>query len=356
MKDVKDNLPLKAYYVITTKNIRKIYTSHKICLFGGQDCSTAIKSHSVRVSALNKISINGHVLNFGHPTHEEWDDVYNNSKYLPKRIGINDASIYYGFCDYHDNSIYAEIEKQQINPDKNQIFLSHFRAYSFAYYRNITAGDALKAIYDAKLPKGHNADDALLTLSSHFQPQEEAYQDLKIKFEQMRSNIVENKIPNLKFLFIRLRSIPGLLCTTLFTPIFDIKGNFLLPLVDPIELSTCQTMSITISIDSIGGFILLAWEDDDQLTIAWVKTFVECDYDLNRLIAVIIGDTDNFYFNPNWWNDLTEPKKKSLMYFASTQFLDMVDESKDHLKLKYEIIADSQDSYIDWKKESVSTF
>jgi len=174
MKDLKDNLPLKAYYAITTKNLRKIETSHKTCLFGGQNCSTAIKSHSVQVSALNKIAINGHVFNFGHLSHEELDDVYNNSVYLPKQIGINDASIYYGFCDYHDNSIFTEIEKQQINPDINQIFLFHFRAYSFAYYRNITGGDALKAIYDAKRPKNHNADDALLTLSSHFQPQEEA--------------------------------------------------------------------------------------------------------------------------------------------------------------------------------------
>lgn len=273
MKNLKDNLPLKAYYAIMTKNLRKIDTSHKLCLFGGENCSTAIKSHSVQVSALNKIAINGHVFNFGHLSHEEWDDVYNNSKYLPKKIGINDASIYYGFCDYHDDSIYAEIEKQQINPDINQIFLFHFRAYSFAYYRNITAGDALKAIYDAKRPKDHNADDALLTLSSHFQHQEEAYKDLKFNFERMRSNIIEDKIPNLKSLFIRLRGIPDLLCTTLFTPIFDIKGNFLLPLIEPSELLTCQTMSITISIDSIGGFILLAWEEDDHFDQCMGKDF-----------------------------------------------------------------------------------
>ena len=111
------------------------------------------------------------------------------------------------------------------------------------------------------------------------------------------------------YIFIRINCIPDVMCSTLFSPIFDIEEKFLLPLAKKGELDSCQSMSITISKDSIGGFLLLAWNGEETLTSAFIRTFVESGYDLNRLIAVIFGNTENFFFNGSWWQKLDDERE-----------------------------------------------
>ena len=60
-------------------------------------------------------------------------------------------------------------------------------------------------------------------------------------------------------------------------------------------------MPITISKDSVGGFLLLSWKSEDTVTRAFMRTFIKSGYDLNRLMAVIFGNTENFFFNRIWW-------------------------------------------------------
>ena len=64
-----------------------------------------------------------------------------------------------------------------------------------------------------------------------------------------------------------------------------------------------------------------------------VELPIESGYDLNRLIAVIFGNTENFFFNGSWWQKLDDERRDMLMYFASVSFLGLADPARDHLQL-----------------------
>jgi len=354
MKDIPGNLPLKAYHAITSKKVRQIFTSYKSCLIGGDGCPKAISSHSVPVAALVSIANDGHVYTFTSPTHEELERIYSSCKYGPKPLGINRASTYHGFCSNHDDLIFSEIEKCDIKPTSKQVFLFHFRAYSRTFYLNVNSGKALREIHNAKLPDDHNPIDALVKGASAFQSQGEAFSDLIRNFESMKSSVDSGTVPMLDHIFIRINCIPDVMCSTLFVPIYDIEGRFLLPLAKRSELDSCQTMSITISKDSAGGFLLLAWKGEDTLTSEFIRTFIESGYDLNRLIAVIFGNTDNFFFNEIWWQNLDEERRDMLMSFASVLFLEPVDPTRDHFQLMYRVLLNHQKIYVNWPILSVN--
>ena len=355
MKKIPGSLPLKAYYAIISRKVDQISTSYKKCLIGGDSCTRAIKSHSVPVAALENIAVNGHVyaIKSKSPTYDELEAIYNNYKYQPKPCGINEASTYHSFCSSHDDSLFTEIEKHNIEPTNRQTFLSHFRAHSKALYHNITNNEALQEIYNAKLPDNHNPKDALANVASNFQPQAETFSDLYRIFESMKSDLASGNLPVLNSILIRIGCIPDVMCSTIFTPIFDIDGNFLLHLTNHDKSNFFPTMSITISKDYIGGFILLVWRPQDILTSAFTKIFITSNYDLNRLIAVIFGNTGNFFFSRDWWNNLSDDKKEMLMYFASIGYLQQVDSKRDHLSLMYGFVLNHQKIYINWPITSV---
>jgi hypothetical protein len=303
---------------------------------------------------LESIANDGHVYTFTNPTHDELESIYKGCKYPPKPCGINEASTYHGFCSNHDDTIFSEIEKRDIKPTNRQVFLFHFRAYSRTFYLNVNSGKALQEIYNAKLPDDHNPIDALATVASHFQPQADAFSDLTRNFESMKSSMASGTVQMLDHIFIRISCIPDVMCSTLFTPIYDIEGKCLLPLAKKGELDSCQTMSITISKDSVGGFLLLAWKSEDTLTSAFMGTFIESGYDLNRLIAVIFGNSENFFFNGTWWQKLDDERRNMLMYFASVSFLGLVDRARDHLQLMYRALLNHQKIYVTWPILSVN--
>jgi hypothetical protein len=348
MKNKSGSPPLKAYYATTSKKVEQISTSHKTCLIGGVGCAKAIKSHSVPVAALGSIANDGHVYTFTSRTLDELERIYNGCKYLPKPCGINEASIYHGFCSNHDNAIFSEIEKRGIEPTNRQVFLFHFRAYSRAFYLNINGGKALREVYDAKLPDDHNPVEALETVASHFEPQVEAFSDLTKNFDSMKLDMASGTIPTLDYIFIRINGNPDVMCSTLLVPAYDIEGHFLLPLAKAGELDSCQTISITIAKDSVGGFVLLAWKGEETLTSAFMRTFIKSGYDLNRLIAVIFGNTENFFFNRNWWQNLDDERRNMLMYFASVPDLRLADSARDHLQLMYRVLFKLQKRYVNW--------
>ncbi|NTU52680.1 MAG: hypothetical protein HGA97_03060, partial [Chlorobiaceae bacterium] len=323
-------------------------TAYKKCLIGGNSCPDAIDSHSVPLAALGSIANNGQVYTFKSPTHDELAEIYSSCKYYPKPLGIKKASTYHGFCPKHDDSIFSEIEKSEIKPSKKQVFLFHFRAYSRQLYLNLNSEKALKEIYNAKRPDNHKPKDALETIGSHFQPQRDAFSDLTENFESMKYMIDSDTVPILNHLFIRINCVPDIMCSTLFVPIYDIEGKFLLPLSKGNELDFCQAMSITISKDSVGGFLLLVWEGKDTLTSAFMRTFIKSGYDFNRLISVIFGNTENFFFNSHWWQSLDDERREILMYFASVTFLSQVDTARDHLQLMYHILISHQKIYVKW--------
>jgi hypothetical protein len=100
---------------------RKLYAT-KLCLHptaGANSCSGPIvRAHTVRRSAdLKAIARNGHV----YQSSADFSDLNRtDGRVIPKLIGINDASTFWGFCKKHDATTFASLENRSFVPTDEQ--------------------------------------------------------------------------------------------------------------------------------------------------------------------------------------------------------------------------------------------
>jgi hypothetical protein len=52
----------------------------------------------------------------------------------PKKIGINKATTFYGFCQHHDNKLFELIDNYPLKPDKQQMALYAYRCLCREYF------------------------------------------------------------------------------------------------------------------------------------------------------------------------------------------------------------------------------
>ncbi len=120
----------------------------RMCLYPG--CSErSISSHSISKSILKNIAEDGHVISpvfnrcaLGKNTQEWATPSGSNLKIKP--IGIKDASIFNGFCEKHDNSVFCSLDDTGIVTYRD-IFLQLYRsACRFNFMENVVAQSELK--------------------------------------------------------------------------------------------------------------------------------------------------------------------------------------------------------------------
>src|SRR4051794_6123097 len=95
------------------------------CMYWGESCSNPIGSHSISRSWLQQIAESGHVyhlrLNVERAPHEP-------SAVILDRVGINEASVFPGFCDQHDTTLFRPIECEPFTGTPEQLHLLAYRS------------------------------------------------------------------------------------------------------------------------------------------------------------------------------------------------------------------------------------
>lgn len=114
------------------RDIKKIKDENKIkeCLFPDHtSCSDKIiKAHSIQNNKiLQKISDDGKVYM---PISKKMKIFQNMSSW-----GRKEATTFTGFCGYHDNEIFKEIENNNFDYSERQKFLYVYRAFALEYHR-----------------------------------------------------------------------------------------------------------------------------------------------------------------------------------------------------------------------------
>lgn len=113
-------------------------SSHK-CLVEGCTCS-AIKSHTISKSALQNIAESGHLIsdNFEISKVEKTveDCLQSNChNFSFKKVGINDAGIFRGFCAEHDKTLFESLDDSGIRTFKD-VLLQVYRTVCYTYFKN----------------------------------------------------------------------------------------------------------------------------------------------------------------------------------------------------------------------------
>lgn len=88
-----------------------------------------IKAHTVqKKGGLAAIAEAGHVLTFK-PTMKEMVQTDGNPQ--PRKIGVNNASVFPGFCSRHDTTLFKPIEGKSLTLTKDTAFLFAYRAIAY---------------------------------------------------------------------------------------------------------------------------------------------------------------------------------------------------------------------------------
>ncbi len=111
------------------KDMRKA-ARFKECIYPDHSCCSekVINSHSIQNNKiLAKISDNGKVYM---PVFKP-----DMSFSLQKEYGRKEASVFTGFCGYHDKTIFQPIEDQNFTGTQEQVFLYVYRAFALEYHK-----------------------------------------------------------------------------------------------------------------------------------------------------------------------------------------------------------------------------
>ena len=133
---------------IDNRKLNKLFNEakQKSCFIDDLKCSAKIiKAHSIQNNKiLNKLSYNGEVIMIASQK--------DNLGFTTELVGRKKATVFTGFCGYHDNIIFLPIEeKDYCKYDKEQEFLFAFRALAKEYYTALNSYNVAKKNFKAGL-------------------------------------------------------------------------------------------------------------------------------------------------------------------------------------------------------------
>jgi hypothetical protein len=310
----KDKVPFSAHYAIMAKDNQKLVSKNNSCLFAEAGCiDKPIRSHSIQDASLRKISDStNHVYSFESPNYVELENIHKNAIYHPEKVGVANATVFYGFCSMHDTELFHCIEKEEIEPNISQLNALYFRPIARSLHFNNGLKKVMKNIKEYDYPDNHKPKENLLYIAKQELSLDEALLQMSSDKAMVGKNLLSSSPNKDSYLFLRLKSIPDVMFSSLLAPTFDLHGVELLDEYIPEDI---QSLCVTISSDIVGGYAMLQWSKKDRFINSFVDSFIKSNYDWNKLVAYLMIFND-FVFSPDWWDDLSETQKEIIMHFA----------------------------------------
>jgi len=213
--------------------ISKIFRNKKFCCasFDTDNCKLPIKgAHTIqRARVLDSLSKEGHVGTFyqNHNGYEAQKDF---------RSGIKkEASIFYGFCDFHDTNLFREIEVEEFEISSENCWASSYRAVCHEFYQKNAAKEAV-LWQQQYIDQGRSLEHQIIIQEDIFfqkrdilkgfgdiEKVKEKYEKIKIKenFSQLSSYVIE------------LDESLEIAVSACISPYYDIDGKKIQNLGDP---------------------------------------------------------------------------------------------------------------------------
>jgi len=292
-------------------------------------CSRFGKAHSVQKSKLTKIAENGHVLKTG----------IGRMSGVPsmKRVGIKQASTFYGFCNYHDNKLFEPIENKPLELNERNAFLLAFRSICLHIYykRRHATTDLFSTVpknpvtckfityYEESIGNGVRR---LLRMAEPI-------------YEKMGKAILNNNYSGTNYFAIEFDTVPDILCSDASVINFGFQGTLARPEPKPLDLITCSLLPYR-----QGGVVVFAWYGKNTTNENFILSLSSlCEHEVpDAIVRFLFRYVGNFFIAPRWWDQLSVDKQCSLRNKAADQsvFVDFT--------------ADGH-SYVDWKITGVKT-
>jgi len=319
----------------------------KMCLHpDNKNCSGGIiKAHSIQKSkSLKSICEDGKVYHFEMDI-SLYDNWKNYETIIPKIKGIAETSIFKGFCAFHDREFFKIIDMNIIEPTIEQSVLLSIRSIAHEIYtKDITSH--LEHIYKEASHGTPIEWQAKLHEMMRLQQigTEIGLEDLGEHYNNFINIYFKKEYIRINRLVIKIDEKPEVICSTCFSPEFDLDNNLL---QDIRKLEFLELMTFEVFSNGTHGIIQFCWYDNFNSCKLFIESLLRCEDIPNTILKLVFITAENHAFKISWFNDLKVLHKKGIMKLIMKRI--------DSDKLNDVILAVKNDrkEYIKWNIKSI---
>lgn len=191
-------------------------TDYKICFHPEQDkCKLPIKN-------AHTLQNNGVLSIVAEKNHVMVTDLFNKVRggSVIRKVSKNDATTFYGFCEYHDSVIFKDIELIEYNNQIKQNFLYAYRTCAQEYHKKTRAIKVLQQCF-----KDNPGVFYMEGFIENYRYTELSYFDVKSYMDKFDKSLINNNFDVLENYVFEFSDIYDFAVTTMFNPAYDLVGN-----------------------------------------------------------------------------------------------------------------------------------
>ncbi len=290
---------MKKYnYIKSLQRLVKIFQEKKCMHYDHDTCDgVIIRSHTIQKKrALKEIEgPKGHV----------WGFVPNMNLDLSKdalildKIGINEASTFFGFCKSHDNNLFHIIDDLDFIPTDEQVFMLTYRTIAREVYTKI-ASNKTSMISKEIIDETNNLFKEIMkgNLNAMNFGTERGLLYSLIEINKMYNSLKRNDFSKICYLVIKTKNFSNVMTSGAITPEYDYDENQINDFT-----KTFHWISLNIFTDDKNGLIVFSWLKDPK-SEQFVNSLIQQNDFMNKIVEIAFRHIENTYFSKEWWDSL----------------------------------------------------
>ncbi|MGC9944470.1 MAG: hypothetical protein ABSE48_21810 [Verrucomicrobiota bacterium] len=268
------------------------------CMFWSGNCEAPpIRSHLLARSWLEQISDNtNHIIQLELTT----ENLSNQpARIAPRRLGINQATTFPGFCEKHDNEMFSCLEKKPFTASQEQLIALR--------YRSVCREACVKhQVVSCNLPRASD-QAAPPHFSMHFAAEMKRCTDLLMEKDVLEESMRDGVNPTESYV-IKFAKKPTVLASSTIYPLSTFTGRTL----------DFRQEWITISVipDETGGWAIFSWSKKMPKNASLLaKSFAKISNknQTAALLNFVFEVSENHAISPTWWASLTDHQQGDIM-------------------------------------------
>jgi len=169
-------------------------------------------------------------------------------------------------------------------------------------------------------------------------------EDLGEHYSNFLNIYFEKNYSRINRLVIKINEIPEIMCSTCFSPEFDLNNNLLQDLG---KLEFLDFMTFEIFSNGEHGIIQFCWYDNFLSCKLFVESILKSEDIPNTILKLVFITAENHAFKISWFNNLTVLQKKGIMKLFMNTII------SDKLNAGVLSLIKDKKKYIKWNIKSI---
>ena len=249
----------------------------------------------------------------------------------PSEIGLNKATVFTGFCKYHDQKIFEPIDGYEFEPEnKEQEFLFAYKALAKEHHTKLSLFEAYKSVLNwlrtkniselkkHSLIKHENEFETKTELIPHLtqivKELKAASKSLESYQIRLNSNLDAEKYSNIESKILILQNEYPIACSSCITFTKDFEGRKINDLTNLRAMP--KYLFLTIFPENFNTYVILSYLRKHKHYFKFIENqILNTNIDLQKKLVsnLLLKHVENFVISPTLWNSLDDEHKEKIV-------------------------------------------